>query len=128
MANKRLPSLFYNPLSMFGGTAALVSFCVILFLVLLDVFSHGTSPYMGILAFIIMPAVLVLGLILIPIGMKWERNRRLKMTAGEPRSFYIDFGKRSHRTAAMIFLVGSIVFFCWPQRLAVTELTNLPNR
>ncbi len=83
MANKRLPSLFYNPLSMFGGTAALVSFCVILFLVLLDVFSHGTSPYMGILAFIIMPAVLVLGLILIPIGksvaLRGSKNNSLKI-------------------------------------------------
>lgn len=108
---KKLPSLFYNPISMLGAVFALVSFCVILFLLLLDLFSPHASPYMGILAFIIMPSVLVLGLILIPIGMVMERRRRLRSDGErEPRSFYVDLGKPSHRRATMIFLVGSIIF------------------
>lgn len=108
---KKLPSLFYNPVSMLGAVLALVSFCVILFLLLLDLFGDQASPYMGILAFIIMPAVLVLGLILIPAGMFWERKRRLRAKGRrEPRSFYVDLGKPSHRRATMIFLVGTIIF------------------
>lgn len=94
---------------MLGAGAAVVSFCVILFLFLIEIFSAHSSPYLGILAFIILPSVLVLGLLLIPLGMFIERRRRLT-TQQEARSFYIDFGKPSHRLASMIFLTGTIIF------------------
>ena len=105
----KLPGLFYNPVSMLGGVTALVSFCVILFLLLLHAFRAQPSPYLGILALIILPAVLLLGLVLIPIGMYLEHRRRIKGKR-KPRSFYIDFGKPSHQRATVIFLAGSILF------------------
>jgi len=110
ITGKKLPSAFYNPLSMLGAILALVSFCVILFLLLLDFFSEASSPYMGILAFIILPSVLVFGLVAIPIGMFLERKRRQKAEYTKRRSFYVDFDKASHRTASMIFLIGSVIF------------------
>ncbi len=108
---KRLPSLTYNPISMFGAVCALVSFGVILLLVLMDVFGGQSSPYLGIIAFIILPAVLIFGLILIPVGMRFERNRRLRMQAGEEiRPFHLDLALPSHRLATLIFLSGTVVF------------------
>ncbi|NIR47996.1 cytochrome C [candidate division KSB1 bacterium] len=107
---KRLPSLFYNPLSMFGAIVAIVNFLAILIIVLIDTLVVGLAPYAGIIAFIILPAVLFLGLILIPVGMYFERRRRIRQEEAEPRSFYVDLGKPSHRLATMIFISGSIIF------------------
>ena len=97
---------------MFGAVCALVSFSVILLLVLIDLFSVQASPYLGIIAFIILPVILIFGLILIPIGMRIERSRRSKTLAGEEiRPFRIDLAIPSHRLATFIFLSGTVVFF-----------------
>jgi nitrate/TMAO reductase-like tetraheme cytochrome c subunit len=109
--SKRFPSLFYNPISMFGAIVAVVNFVVIIALVLYEVIIGGSSPYAGIVAFIILPAMLILGLLIIPVGMFFERRRRVQ-AGGEakPRSYYIDFGKPSHRLASMVFLTGTVIF------------------
>lgn len=108
---KRLPSLFYNPLSMLGAIVAIVNFVVILFLVLFDFLKGGVAPYAGIVAFIILPVFLISGLLLIPIGMFFERRRRIRHSGElKSRSFYIDLGKPSHRLATMVFTSGTIVF------------------
>ncbi len=108
---KKLPSSVYNPISMFGAVAAIVNFVVILAIVIFDVIMGDPAPYTGIIAFIILPAMLVLGLVLIPIGMILER-RRWASDLGEiqPRSFYVDLGKASHRRATMVFSSVTIVF------------------
>lgn len=107
---KRLPSLFYNPISMFGAVFAIVNFVAIVTLVLLDAIL-GLAPYAGIIAFIILPALMILGLIFIPAGMFFERRRRIRHAGEEkPRAFYIDFGRPSHRLASIIFASGTIIF------------------
>lgn len=106
---RELPTSVYNPISMFGAAVALITFCLIVFLMLIDLFREHTSPYLGIVAFIILPSVLVIGLIAIPVGMYFERKRRLR--GGKERShFYLDLSKSTHRRATMIFLSGSIIF------------------
>lgn len=108
---KRFPSLFYNPISMFGAIVAIVNFIVILLLILLDTVTSGLAPYAGIIAFIILPVILILGLIFIPIGMYFERRRRIRLRKEEQlRSFYIDLGKPSHRYATIVFSTGTIIF------------------
>jgi hypothetical protein len=108
---KRLPGLFYNPLSMFGAIVAIVNFVAIVTLVLMDTILGGLAPYAGIIAFIILPAVLILGLLFIPVGMYFERRRRIRLKGEErPRAFYLDLGKPSHRLATIIFASGTIIF------------------
>ena len=65
---------------------AAVAFANILFLFFLDAFSHISSPYVGILAYMVAPAIMVVGLVLIPIGMVVERRRRLH-AVGHPAAF-----------------------------------------
>ncbi len=110
MRNK-LPSSVYNPISMFGATTAIVAFAAILGIIAYDFLFEPLAPYAGIIAFIILPALLFFGLLLIPVGMVLER-RRLLNTEGEagPRSFYLDLRKPSHRRASMIFTSVTIIF------------------
>src|SRR5579864_4731124 len=75
-----------NPISLIGIALATVAFLNIVFLVLIDLLSSRHSPYIGILAYMIGPAFLVLGLILVPIGIIFERRRRLQ-EVGAPFHF-----------------------------------------
>jgi hypothetical protein len=63
----------------------------VLFLIvfLLDLFGLHTNPYIGIVFFLVFPAIFIVGLLLIPVGLWRERRRRLAgrapSTLGWPR-------------------------------------------
>ncbi|HUN89553.1 MAG TPA: NapC/NirT family cytochrome c [Terriglobales bacterium] len=70
------PGLIRNLISFIGVAIAVVAAGNIAFLVFLDFMSPHDNPYIGILAYMLVPGVLVFGLILIPVGMLLERSRR----------------------------------------------------
>ena len=72
----RLPSTFYNPISILGAGLAMFGAAAMLILYFLDAFGEHQNPYLGILIFLLFPGVLLFGLVLIPIGMSWENRRR----------------------------------------------------
>src|SRR5687768_4998509 len=71
-----LPSAARNPISLIG--VALTTATAVLFAVLfvLELLGQITNPYFGLLLFVAIPVVFVLGLILIPIGI-WRQRRRI---------------------------------------------------
>lgn len=107
----KLPASFYNMVSYIGATIAGISFILIVFMMILSSIVTETGSYMGIIIFMILPALLIFGLALIPLGM-WlqvRKAKRLDKTLAESR-FILDLNKRQHRNAAMIFLLGTVVF------------------
>src|SRR3974390_2648997 len=70
------PKLYKNPISLAGIALAVVAFANILFLFFLDTFTHVSSPYVGILAYMVAPAFMIAGLVAIPVGIMIERRRR----------------------------------------------------
>lgn len=108
---RRLPSVYYNWISLIGTALALVSLSIIAFLYVLDLASAGTSPYYGIITYMILPVGVIVGLILIPIGMLIERRRREGGGGGFiPSQLMIDFTNPSHRYAIAAFLVITAIF------------------
>ena len=65
---KIFPLSFYNPITLAGAAIALVNFGLILFLTVVEAFSNEHKPYMGIIAFVILPAFLLIGLALVIFG------------------------------------------------------------
>ena len=72
-----------NPLSLTGTAITTASALVFVGLFAVDLTSHYDNPYMGIVAYMILPAIFVVGLILIPIGLtllvlgaNYEKRRR----------------------------------------------------
>ena len=61
-----------------GLALAVVALANIIFLFLVDMVSTQASPYIGILAYMIMPGLLILGLVLMVVGMMVERRRRAR--------------------------------------------------
>lgn len=68
--------LIRSPLSIAGMVLTTISAVVFLVVFLADLFGMHTNPYIGILFFLILPGIFVIGLALIPLGAWVERRRR----------------------------------------------------
>ena len=107
--------LYKNPISLIGMALAAVAFANILFLIFLDAFSHISSPYVGILAYMVAPAIMIVGLVMIPIGMIVERRRRLHAVGAPPHFARLDLNNPAQRSAAA-FVLSFVVIFCLDER------------
>jgi hypothetical protein len=104
-----LPNSFYNPATLVGALIAGISFGLILFLMLLESLSGSPKPYMGIIAFVILPAILVVGLIVALLGVWREHRRALAGTQIEHHLPQIDFNNPRHRTAFGFVAAGTLL-------------------
>lgn len=104
------PQLFKNPISLAGAALAAVAFANILFLFFLDAFTHISSPYVGILAYMVAPAFMVAGLIAIPVGMVIERRRRHKLVGDVSKYGKLDLNSPAQRSA-LAFVLSFVVIF-----------------
>jgi hypothetical protein len=101
-----------NSISLCGS--ALTSAAAILFISFFIGESIGLrgGPYLGILIFVIFPALFVFGLALIPIGIVWQRRRVRRATArGEEAGALpiIDLNRGRTRTLLLVFLAATLV-------------------
>ena len=110
MVKRRLPDLFYNPLSIAGGALAAVCLLTIVFLAFVELLQDTAPAYIGIISYVFLPLPVLLGLLLVVIGVWRERNRRRR---GEPASrllFTVDLNHPRQRTALTLFsAVGFVV-------------------
>jgi hypothetical protein len=111
MNTKRLPDIFYNWWSVVGAFVAVATFCVIVLLLLIDIFLEGTTLYLGLLTFMVLPCFFVAGLGLIAVGALRERRRRARgIVSPFPRQIHIDFENSSHRNAVVVWTIGTAIF------------------
>ena len=110
MTRRRLPDIFYNPLSIGGAALASVSLVTIIFLTAVELFQTQSPAYIGIISYIVLPVPLILGLLVIPIG-AWRERRRLRK--GHPASrlaFSVDLAVPRQRSALTVFLGVTVIF------------------
>ncbi len=106
---KIFPSSFYNPITLIGAALAVINFGLILFLMLLEALTPNPKPYMGIIAFVILPGFLIIGLILIAFGIVREHRRERHGKKRSARFPVIDLNNPKHRSALIFFSVGTIL-------------------
>lgn len=106
---KIFPNYVYNPISLTGATIAILSFGLILFLFILDIFSSDENTYMGILTYIIFPSFLIVGLLLIAYGIIRERKREKQGKLRSQSLPVIDLNDPKKRAMFVTFSVGTIV-------------------
>ncbi|MGA7753788.1 MAG: NapC/NirT family cytochrome c [Candidatus Sulfotelmatobacter sp.] len=102
-----LRMLLRNPVSLAGVALAIVSLANIFLFVLLDQIATKASPYIGILAYMVSPAFLVFGLLLMLVGVLLERRKKVAPTAFYPR---IDLNDPTQRSAVISFMTFLVVF------------------
>ena len=103
----KLPTSVYNWTSITGAVIAVISLFMIVFLFAISYFLDRGGSYLGLVIYIVLPAFLIVGLILIPIGML--KNYK-KEKESEKKLPYIDLNQISHRNAFLIFISGTIIF------------------
>jgi hypothetical protein len=103
--------LVRNPISLIGAALAVISLANIVFLLFVNWTSQRPSPYIGVLAWMVFPALLVFGLLLIPLGMLVERRRRRnEAPAHIPRFPRIDLNDAAQRSTLAFFGTFSLMF------------------
>ncbi len=106
------PSLLQNWISLLGIILGASSGFAAACLIAIDYFRSFTNPYMGILTYLVAPAFLVAGLLLISVGALWERRRRRRMRPGEiPRYPRLDLNVPRQRITFMAVSVATFLFF-----------------
>lgn len=109
MKKKLFPDIFYNTTTLVGTSIALLSFGLIIFLTIIEAFTPEPKVYAGIITFIILPAILILGLILIAIGIWNARKRKHRGTFLEKSLPRIDLNDPKQRRSFLIFSIGTIL-------------------
>ena len=99
--------LLRNPVSLAGVALAIVSIANIFIFFLIDQIATRPSPYIGILAYMVSPGFLILGLLLMFAGVMLERRKQSTPSAFYPR---IDLNDRTQRSAVISFATFLIVF------------------
>lgn len=94
--------LIRSPVSVVGMVLTTVSAVVFLVVFLADLFGLHTNPYLGILFFLILPSLFLIGLVLIPIG-AWIERRRLArgLTPSAMQWPRLDLNSPRHRRVAV---------------------------
>ena len=105
------PALFFgnNPISLAGGAITTASGVTMIGYWLVEILGRpNDNPYLGIIFFLLLPAVFILGLLLIPIGV-WVRHKKLQTAGLIPVAFpKVDFNDRIFRHGIDIVLVATI--------------------
>jgi len=106
------PALFFgnNPVSLAGGAITSASGVTMICYWMVELFGRGNSnPYLGIIFFLLLPAVFIAGLALIPVGV-FVRRKKLQKAGLIPAEFpKIDLNDRMFRHGLDIVLVATIV-------------------
>ena len=89
-----------------GAVLVTLSLANIIFLLLIAIFGSENKPYLGIFAFMIFPAIMMVGLIMIPAGMLLRRYRLRKLAPGEDPAYpRIDLNQPAQRRA-LAYVIG----------------------
>lgn len=106
------PALFFgnNPISLAGGAITSAAGVTMIGYWLVELFGRpNDNPYLGIIFFLILPALFVFGLLLIPVGV-FARRKKLQLAGQIPAEFpKIDLNDRIFRHGLDIVLIATIV-------------------
>ncbi len=106
----QLPRSTQNWITLIGATIALIALFMIVFLFTISTFWEEGYTYIGVVIYILLPAVMVMGLILIPIGMFYQMwIDRKRETIDRPPWPRIDLNDPRHRNAFFVFSIGTTI-------------------
>jgi nitrate/TMAO reductase-like tetraheme cytochrome c subunit len=110
---QKSPTLFRNYISFAGALIVIAAVVSILLLFLIELTQTSNNPYLGIITYIILPAFLVFGLLVILTGMLFERRRRRRSPdSAIPPYPKLDLNESGQRRIAILVLTLSFVFVC----------------
>src|SRR6476661_2082138 len=108
---QKSPTLFRNYISFAGALIVIAAVVSILLLFLIELSQTGDNPYLGIITYVILPAFLVFGLLVVLIGMGLERRRRRRNPSSRIAPYpKIDLNEPRQRHLTLVILTLAFVF------------------
>ena len=106
-----MSSITRNGISLFGTGLALASLVLIISLFVIQQIGYEGGPYLGILTYLILPMIFVLGLLLIPLGTFLYRRSLRTIPGGEsvPLLPVLDFNIPKTRNWMLILLGATMI-------------------
>ena len=105
----KMPKNAYNWITITGVLLAINSLIVIILLFLFSLLQNESNPYMGLFTFIVSPAFMVLGLLLIPIGMLIKRKKMKGKEYATQKWPILDMNNKINRTAVIRISIITLV-------------------
>ena len=104
-------SITRNALSLAGTALALGSLVLIISLVVIQLLGYEGGPYLGIVTFLVLPGLAIIGLIMIPIGALLWRQKMRKSPEGHDISMFpvFDLNESKTRKWTLIFVGITVV-------------------
>jgi len=99
-----LASITHNAISLIGTALAVASLVLMASLFAMEQFGFEGGPYLGILTYLILPGIFVIGLILIPIGAVLYRRKLRRLPGGEETPLLPVFDLNVDRTRRWLFI------------------------
>lgn len=103
----------YNWVTMFGASLVTVSAALIIIFLIMGGVGVVSTAYLGILTFLVLPAIFVAGLLLIPVGAWWERRRRARGISPREEELgpfpVLDFNNRKTRDVAKVVAILTVL-------------------
>jgi len=106
---RQLSDYIFNPISLIGLGFIIFTIAMIAALQLIQTIAGTSVPYGGMVAFVVLPPLFILGLILVPIGIWRQRKRMAQAGELEDKFFKLDFAIPSHRWYFQGFVVLSFI-------------------
>lgn len=103
-----LRDLVRHPLSIVGAGLIVLSLISILFLLLLEQITGRSNPYLGIFTYMVYPALLLMGILLIPWGVWLERRHRVRRGDAPPYAV-IDLNNPRTRGLFVSVVVAAVI-------------------
>jgi nitrate/TMAO reductase-like tetraheme cytochrome c subunit len=105
----RNSALLRHPVSLAGAMLATAGAVAFIALFVAELLGLLHNPYAALVVFVAVPAILVIGLLLIPFGMWLERRRLLRHPGSEREWFVIDFRSPATRRRALMVVALTVV-------------------
>jgi hypothetical protein len=102
-------SLPRDPFSLVGTILTTIGGVLFVVFFFLDLVGLHTNPYMGIVFFMVLPTIFIIGLLLIPVGVWRERRRRLAGKPSAPPWPRLDLNDPRQRSWVALIAAATVV-------------------
>jgi hypothetical protein len=106
---QRFPKIFSNPVSLIGLIIAVFNLGFIVFLSIVEAFSKRAHPYADLVIWLILPALVFLGVVLVFVGVRRQKRREREGRAAGYRALILDFNDPVQRRTAIVVLAGFLL-------------------